>query len=307
MIGVYGAGAFGTALAVALARDGSEVRLFARQGAARIGAARENAARLPGVTLPRSVTVTGTAEDLAGAEALLLVVPAQQIPALLPDLPEAPLVLAAKGIVAKTGALLPELAPNAAVLTGPGFAAEIARGMPTALTLAAASPDGARLQQLLSRPDLRLYRSEDRIGAALGGALKNVIAIAVGAAHGMGLGESAKAALMTRGFAEMRRLARALGAEDRTLAGLSGLGDLALTCGSDASRNFAHGAALGAGQTPAQATVEGVATAAAALQRAARHEVSMPVTEMTAALVAGQLDGAAARRALMARPLAQED
>jgi glycerol-3-phosphate dehydrogenase (NAD(P)+) len=194
-----------------------------------------------------------------------------------------------------------------AVLTGPGFAGEIARGLPTALTLACADADlGRRLQAALATPRLRLYVSEDVTGAQLGGALKNVVAIACGMVEGARLGMSARAALMTRGFAEMTRLAVAMGARPETLAGLSGLGDLSLTCTSEQSRNFALGAALGAGQVPSSGTVEGVATARAACRLGARHGVETPI----AAAVADVLDGAltldGAMDALLSRPLKEE-
>jgi glycerol-3-phosphate dehydrogenase (NAD(P)+) len=194
-----------------------------------------------------------------------------------------------------------------AALTGPGFAAEIARGLPTALTLACADPEvGPALQAGLATRRMRLYLTDDLIGAQLGGALKNVVAIACGMVEGAGLGASARAALMTRGFAEMTRLAVAMGARSETLAGLSGLGDLSLTCNSAQSRNFAAGRALGAGETAPGGTVEGVATARAACQLALTYGVEMPI----AAAVANVLEGATtldgAMQALLARPLREE-
>ena len=244
-------------------------------------------------------------------------VPAQATEAFLAEaarlLPPAPLVLCAKGIDAKTHRRQTEiaaaLAPGRplAALTGPGFAAEIARGLPTALTLACADPlVGPELQARLATRRLRLYLTDDVIGAELGGALKNVIAIACGMAEGSRLGASARAALMTRGFAEMTRLAVAMGARPETLAGLSGLGDLSLTCNSTQSRNFALGRALGAGEGRPGGTVEGVATARAACELAAAHGVELPI----AAAVADVLDGTAtlegAMAALLARPLRGE-
>ena len=175
------------------------------------------------------------------------------------------------------------------VLTGPSFAADIARGLPTALTLACDDAQASALQELLSTATLRLYRTDDIIGAELGGALKNVIAIAAGVVVGAGLGESARAALVTRGYAEMQRFALALGARAETLAGLSGLGDLILTCTSPQSRNYAHGIALGAGKVPPQATVEGVATARAVVRIALEKRIEMPVSSMVARLVAGEI------------------
>ena len=195
-----------------------------------------------------------------------------------------------------------------ALLTGPSFAADIARGLPTALTLACADTETGRdLQQLLSTDTLRLYRSGDTAGAELGGALKNVIAIAAGIVMGAGLGDSARAALMTRGFAEMTRFARARGAEPETLTGLSGLGDLILTCTSDLSRNFRHGLALGKGETPDPSfTVEGVATALAVHKLATDEGIDLPITAMIAAVVSGKLSVQHAVSALMARPLKEE-
>ncbi len=260
MIAVIGAGAFGTALAVAEATDGREVRLWGRDPAAMAAARRtREIPRLPGVALPEPLACTADLADLAGAEIILLVLPAQATAAFLAAhaaaLPPAPLVLCAKGIDARTHRTQTEIAAAAApghtlaALTGPGFAGEIARGLPTALTLACADPGlGRTLQQGLATRRLRLYLTDDITGAELGGALKNVIAIACGMSDGAGLGASARAALMTRGFAEMTRLAVAMGARPETLAGLSGLGDLSLTCNSDQSRNFALGRALGAGE-----------------------------------------------------------
>jgi glycerol-3-phosphate dehydrogenase (NAD(P)+) len=195
-----------------------------------------------------------------------------------------------------------------AILTGPSFAADIARGLPTALTLACADPAaGEALQRDLSTPVLRLYRSEDVRGAELGGALKNVIALAAGIVIGAGLGASARAALMTRGHAEMVRLAVALGARAETLAGLSGFGDLVLTCTSDQSRNFRAGQAMGRGlPVDHSATVEGVATARAAARLAAAHGIDVPVTAMVAALVDGALPLDQAIAGLMSRPLRKE-
>ncbi|WP_111429404.1 NAD(P)H-dependent glycerol-3-phosphate dehydrogenase [Rhodobacteraceae bacterium DSL-40] len=318
MIGVIGAGAFGSALAVAAAAAGRPVLLWGRDPAAMAAAEAARAVpRLPGITLPAEITCTGDLGALSGADALLLVVPAQQTEHFLREnahaLPDVPLVLCAKGIEAKSLRLQTGIAAEAApghalaALTGPGFAGEIARGLPTALTLACADPDmGRSLQEQLSGPRLRLYLTDDVIGAQVGGALKNVIAIACGMVEGARLGASARAALMTRGFAEMTRLAVAMGARAETLAGLSGLGDLSLTCNSVQSRNFSEGCAIGSGAVRPGGTVEGVATARAACELAARHGVEMPI----AAAVADVLDGAltldAAMGALLARPLKEE-
>lgn len=318
MIGVVGAGAFGTALAVALAREGRAVMLYARDGAGAMQAARENARRLPGVTLPDGLTITDDLMALAKAEAVLISTPMQALRGFLSGpgavLDGKPLIACCKGVdlatltgpTEVTRATCPAATP--ALLTGPSFAADIARGLPTALTLACADPArGEELQHLLSTPVLRLYRTEDVTGAELGGALKNVIAIAAGVVIGAGLGDSARAALMTRGYAEMVRLASHLGARAETLAGLSGLGDLVLTCTSAQSRNFRFGQALGAGAgfDPA-VTVEGAATAEAVTRLAAREGLDLPVTAMVAALVAGRITLQDAVTALLSRPLKQE-
>lgn len=314
MIGIAGAGAFGTALAVALGREGREVTLWARDGAqvAEMTASRQNAARLPGALLPKTVTVTAEISDLHGAQALLLALPMQALAGFLrqplPPIPD--LVACCKGIDLGTlqgpARLIAGLVPTAraSVLTGPSFAADIARGLPTALTLAGGDE---ALQRLLSTRDLRLYRTGDVTGAELGGALKNVIAIAAGVVIGAGLGHSARAALMTRGYAEMLRLALALGAQAETLAGLSGLGDLVLTCTSKQSRNFGFGRALGAGEAfDPLVTVEGAATARAVAALAARMAIDMPITAMIAALLDQKITPQQAVTALMSRPLKQE-
>lgn len=316
MIGVVGAGAFGTALAVALGREGRKVRLWARDTAHvdEMVQTRANDARLPGVELPKDVSVTAEISDLAPAKAVLLSLPMQALRGFLDaqaaTLDGLPLVACCKGVDLVTlkgpTALIAAACPRSAfaILTGPSFAADIARGMPTALTLAGA--DAETLQHLLSTPTLRLYRTDDVTGAELGGALKNVIAIAAGIVIGAGLGDSARAALMTRGYAEMTRLALGLGARAETLAGLSGFGDLVLTCTSAQSRNFALGAALGAGKPPAQATVEGVATAQAVVKIGRERAIDMPVSTMVARLVGAEISVAEAVRQLMSRPLKQE-
>ena len=319
MIAVLGAGAFGTALAVALARNGAEVTLWARDQAAvaLMQATRQNA-RLPGVDLPQSVTVTPEITFATRCDTLLLAVPMQQLAAFVTAhkalFQHKSLIACAKGVDLTTGlgpfATLSLACPQAttAILTGPSFAADIARGLPTALTLACADDTaGLHLQECLSTPILRLYRTTDVTGAELGGALKNVIAIAAGIVIGAGLGESARAALMTRGYAEMQRLALALGARAETLAGLSGLGDLVLTCTSAQSRNFSYGRALGSG-TPfdPKTTVEGAATARAVTTLAKTHHIDMPITAMVAAVLDGKLSISAATEALLTRPLNQE-
>ncbi|UWQ17774.1 NAD(P)-dependent glycerol-3-phosphate dehydrogenase [Jannaschia sp. M317] len=316
MIGVVGAGAFGTALAVSMAARG-EVLLWGRDADTMATAAgTRTLPRLPGVSLPEGLHPTADLTALAVCETLLLAVPMQSLGGLLPDLaPLAPrhAVAACKGIDLATRrgpiALIRQGLPASvpAILSGPSFAADIARGLPTALSLGCADDAvGAALQRALSTPVLRLYRTTDTTGVEIGGALKNVIAIACGAAIGAGLGESARAALMTRGMAEIMRLAQAMGARAETLMGLSGLGDLALTCASPASRNFSLGLALGRGETPPQATVEGAATARAALDVARDHGVDMPVSAATAGLVAGALTVKDAMRSLLTRDLTTE-
>ena len=311
-IDILGAGAFGTALAIALGRAGHPVTLWARHGATAMQAARENARHLPGCPLPDTVRVT---DDLAwlSAETCLLAVPTQHLSAALfaAHPRAATLVSCAKGIDRETGlgptALITRACPQAtpAQLTGPSFAVDIAAGLPTALTLACADPARATaLQAQLSTPALRLYTTTDVLGAELGGALKNVIAIAAGAVIGAGLGDSARAALMARGFAEMARAATALGARPETLTGLSGLGDLILTCTSDKSRNFRFGQGLARGDAAdPSVTVEGLHTAR---QLAGRADLDTPISDAVAALADGRLDFAAALDTLLSRPLKPE-
>jgi glycerol-3-phosphate dehydrogenase (NAD(P)+) len=318
MIGVIGAGAFGTALAIAEAAQGTEVRLWGRDAAAMAEAdASRTTPYLPGATLPPTLACTDDLADLATAEAVLLVVPAQATASFLAEhgaaLPKVPLVLCAKGIDARDFRLQSQIAaaalPHATVaaLTGPGFAGEIAAGLPTALTLACVDGDTGRvLQETLSTARLRLYLTDDVVGAELGGALKNVVAIGCGLIEGARLGASARAALMTRGFAEMTRLAVALGARPETLTGLSGLGDLSLTCGSSHSRNFRLGQALGAAEARPGGTVEGVATARAACKLGRERGVELPIAAAVADVLEGRLDVEGAMAALLARPLKSE-
>jgi glycerol-3-phosphate dehydrogenase (NAD(P)+) len=315
MIGIAGAGAFGTALAVALAQK-RPVRLWARNAGQvrQMQDTRRNDRALPGVGLPENVSVTAEIADICEGEALLLAVPMQALGDLLDQFPEVgprhPLVACCKGLDLATlqGPVALTLArrPGArvALLTGPSFAADIARGLPTALTLAGAD---ARMQDLLSTPTLRMYRTDDIRGAELGGALKNVIAIAAGVVIGAGLGDSARAALMTRGYAEMVRLAEAMGARVETLAGLSGFGDLVLTCTSHQSRNFRFGLALGRGQPfDLGVTVEGLATASAVTRLAGQKGIDLPVTAMVEALAQRRISLNDAVTALLRRPLKQE-
>ena len=319
-VAILGAGAFGTALAIALGQGGMPVTLWARNAdlVAQMARTRRNEGRIPGVGLPDNVTVTAEIADIGNDATVLLSVPMQQLSAFVrlhgPALAGKALVGCAKGIDLASGrgsvAILREAFPGAepAILTGPSFAADIARGLPTALTLACADDGlGARLQEQLSTPVLRVYRTTDVTGAELGGALKNVIAIAAGVVIGACLGDSARAALMTRGFAEMTRLALALGAQAETLAGLSGLGDLVLTCTSDQSRNFRYGLALGRGVPfDERTTVEGAATAKAVTNLAGKQGIEMPIAAMVAALVDRRIGVGEAMAALMARPLKKE-
>lgn len=312
MISILGAGAFGTALAVALTANGP-VTLWGR----RIDWQGENP-RLPGVAMPDAVTVTQDLDAALACDTILLALPAQALGSFLdeqgPRLAGKALVSTAKGIdlqhLTGPSALIAQAAPDAvvAVLTGPSFAADIARGLPTALTLACADGAAAQvLQDRLSTPVLRLYRTTDVTGAELGGALKNVIAIAAGTVIGAGLGDSARAAIITRGFAEMTRLAIHLGARPETLTGLSGLGDLTLTCTSAGSRNFRFGCAIGSGSAwDSATTVEGAATARALALMAARDGLDLPIAAMVARLAEGRVSVEKAMDHLLSRPLKEE-
>lgn len=317
-VAIMGAGAFGTALAISLARNGP-VMLWARdeKSAVTMQQQRENARRLPGCPLPDAITVVHDAKKIT-ASIVLLAVPMQGLRGFITEhartLEHKTLVACCKGMELSTGlgpvSVISETLPHvtAALLTGPSFAADIARGLPTALTLACADDDiGKTLQQSLSTPNLRLYRTTDTVGAELGGALKNVIAIASGVTIGAGLGDSARAAVMTRGFAEMNRLAAVLGAEPATLSGLSGFGDLALTCTSEHSRNYCLGLALGRGLEFSQSTtVEGAATARAVHALAERRALDLPITAAVAGILDHRLDVATAMSALLSRPLKEE-
>lgn len=313
-VAVLGGGAFGTALATVFASDGTEVTLWMRDRAraARVQATRVNEDRLPNVELAEPIRVTAQLGDVAGADCIVFVLPAQQTESFLDEhsqaLPDVPWIFCAKGLTLDGQRLQTELTnhPPIGVLTGPGFADEISRGLPTALTIAAETALVTELQNLLSRPKLRLYRSTDLVGAQLGGALKNVVAIASGVAMGAGFGESARAALVTRGFSEMRELARAMGARDETLTGLSGFGDLVLTCASQKSRNFAHGYSLGRGEVGRAATVEGIATARATVDLGTRFGVEMPIATAVSLVLNGDATVEEAVSGLLGRPLRAE-
>ncbi len=319
-IAVLGAGAFGTALAISLAREGQSITLWARSDvqATRMQRERMNSARLPNAPFPRTLAITADIDAIKAHQTLLIAVPMQQLWQFAkenqPVLSGKTLVACCKGIDLNSGLgpsqVIRSAVPNAksAILTGPSFAHDIAAGLPTALTLASAHLAlGKALQQELSTANIRLYRSTDIIGAELGGALKNVIAIACGAAIGAGLGESARAALITRGYAEMQRMAAALGAKSQTLAGLSGFGDLALTCASESSRNFRFGLSLGrdAAFDPS-VTVEGAATAQACHARAKSLNIDMPITAAVAAMISQTLTLNEAMESLLTRPLKEE-
>lgn len=318
MITVLGSGAFGTALAISLAATGNAVTLWSRNAAQvqQMQDRRENAARLAGITFPDTLQVS--TDIPAGNGPALLAVPMQSLRQLIErrqsDLQGRPLVACCKGIELTTTlgpvAVMQQMMPDntAAILTGPSFAQDIARGLPTALTLACADAAlGKDLQNRLITQNIRIYRTTDTIGAELGGAMKNVIAIAAGAVMGAGLGESARAALMTRGFAEMQRLAIALGAQPDTLAGLSGFGDLVLTCTSTQSRNMQFGLSLGQNRAfDPSITVEGAATARAALIRARALDLDMPITAAVVSMLDGKVTLRQAMDILLSRPLKEE-
>jgi glycerol-3-phosphate dehydrogenase (NAD(P)+) len=318
-IAVVGAGAWGTALAAVAGRAGRRVTLWARDAAAvaAIMATRE-APRLPGVKLDPSIAVTGALTALAHADAVLLVVPAQELrvaaTALAPHLKDSvPVVACAKGIERDSRKFMTEVIaeslPTAtpAILSGPSFASDVARGLPTAVTLACAD-DGiaAALARALGSPTFRPYHTTDVRGVEIGGAAKNVLAIAAGIVQGRRLGASATAALVTRGFAELARFGRAYGARTETLTGLSGLGDLVLTCSSPQSRNFSLGVALGEGRAAPEKLAEGASTAAVLAEMANERQVEMPIAAAIAAVLDGGLSVDAAIESLLTRPFRAE-
>lgn len=304
-LAVVGAGSFGTALAQLAAAGGRETLLWARDPrlADRINATRENAAYLPGQTLDPAIRATASMGELGGCDAWLMVTPAQALRATLEQAPRTatPLILCAKGIEQATGKLLgavaAEVSPGSlvGVLSGPSFAGEVAAGLPTAVTFA--SQDGSlcdAVQRRLAGPTFRIYCTDDVLGAQVGGAVKNVLAIACGVVDGRRLGASARAALIARGYAEMSRFAEAAGARRETLAGLSGLGDLVLTCSSTASRNFSLGVSLGEGRSAAdllanrQTVAEGAHTAPVLARLALELGVEMPIVDAVDGLIAGR-------------------
>jgi glycerol-3-phosphate dehydrogenase (NAD(P)+) len=322
-IGVIGAGAWGTALAQVIASDGTPVRLWAREAEVvdAINSRHENPVFLPGTALSPQIEATNDLTWVAEVSTLLVVTPAQHMRAILGDLPKRgqTLILCAKGIEAASHALLHEVAAEAmggssiAVLSGPTFAHEVARGLPTAITLAAETTEIAQaLCNQLARPTLRPYASSDMVGAEIGGAVKNVLAIACGVAEGADLGQNARAALIARGFAEMTRFGLARGARHETLTGLSGLGDLVLTCSSTSSRNFSLGKGLGEGQSAAslladrRTVAEGAYTAPVLRDAARAAGVDMPVVEAVCTLLEGHADVRQIMAALMSRPIRAE-
>jgi glycerol-3-phosphate dehydrogenase (NAD(P)+) len=324
--GVIGGGAWGTALAQVCARAGLATTLWAREAdvVASINTSHENTSFLAGVELDPSIRATGDFADLAGSDLILAVTPAQHLRAAMtafaPHAREGlPILLCAKGI--EQGSLklmtqvLAETIPQAqaAVLSGPSFAGEVARGLPTAVTLACPDPGCAEnLAELIATPTFRPYFATDMIGAEAGGAVKNVLAIACGIVEGRGLGRSAHAALITRGFSELTRIAVALGGQAETVAGLCGLGDLVLTCSSPQSRNMSVGLALGRGQSLDDAlagklsVAEGVASAPAVRQLARKLGLDLPICEATAAILAGEAGVDDAIAGLLSRPLREE-
>ncbi|MBB4954846.1 glycerol-3-phosphate dehydrogenase (NAD(P)+) [Agrobacterium vitis] len=320
-IAVIGAGAFGTALATVMALEGrSRVTLIGRDPSLMADLRNDHLhdAALPGVVLPDGLDFTAEPDAVADAEIVLFAMPSQaQADAAATYGPylraDATVVTCAKGIDRQTARLLSEILEEklphhpVAVLSGPGFAMDIARGLPTAMVLAASSLEQAdELARALSTRTFRLYASDDRIGVQLGGALKNVLAIACGIVEGRGLGDSARAALISRGLAEMSRLVVAMGGKADTVRGLSGLGDLVLTATSHQSRNLRYGLALARGDDAGGYLVEGAFAAAVSARLAEGHQLSMPITEAVASIIEGSLDIDRAVDALMTRPITTE-
>jgi glycerol-3-phosphate dehydrogenase (NAD(P)+) len=321
-VGVIGAGAWGTALAGVAARAGHRVTLWARSPdlADRINAAGANEAYLPGLPLPPGITATSSPAALGAAGLVLIATPAQVMGETLASFADhlvagTAAIVCAKGIERGSRRLMSEVMadtlPEAEVyvLSGPSFAGDVARDLPTAVTLAGPSLQAAaRLAEMLSLPSFRIYASSDLIGVQIGGAVKNVLAIACGISDGRGLGDSARAALTTRAFAELARFGRAMGAQPETLTGLSGLGDLILTCASRQSRNFAHGIALGQGRTASHlsGTVEGVPTAEVVSEMAEALSVEMPICAAVHRITQGRSEIDEELGRLLARPLKAE-
>lgn len=323
-IAVFGAGSWGTALAGAAARTGRPVTLIARnaEAAAAMNGSRE-APRLPGFRIPDSIAIAGERAAVAQADVLLLVVPAQAVRTVATSLrdvvrPRMPVVVCAKGIERGTRKFMTEIVSEClpesipAVLSGPSFATDVARGLPTAVTLAARDEAvAAALTETIGSTTFRLYHVTDVRGAEIGGAAKNVLAIAAGIVEGRKFGASALAALITRGFAELFRFGKAYDARPETLTGLSGLGDLILTCSNTQSRNFSTGIALGQGKSIAELRAsgklaEGIETAPALLAMAQERGIDLPIGGAVAAILAGTMTVDRAIESLMARPLRAE-
>ncbi len=322
-IGVLGAGAWGTALAQMLACDGRNVLIWALEPelVEEINSRRTNSLYLPSAKLAGSITATGNLAEFAPCDVALVVTPAQHLGRVLGGMGAHPrdLVLCSKGIEAGTGRLMNDVAKTAApgsaiaILSGPTFAHEVAAGLPTAVTLACGGGEEqwARLAPVIARPQFRPYYSDDVTGAEIGGAVKNVLAIACGVVDGLGLGQNARAALIARGYAEMLRFGEALGAQRETLAGLCGLGDLVLTCSSTSSRNFSLGKALVEGHSAAalmadrHTVAEGAHTAPVLVELAAQHKVAMPIVAAVHQLLGGAAAGEVVTQ-LLSRPLTTE-
>ena len=318
-LGVIGGGAWGTALAQVAAQGGRETLLWALEDdvVATVNRIHENPIYLKGVKLDPAIRATGNFSELAACDGFLVVTPAQHMRAVLGLMPcpGVPLVLCSKGIEESSGALLHHVAREAcptspiAVLSGPTFAHEVAKGLPTAVTLAGEDLALAeRLRDRLALPEFRIYVTDDVAGAEIGGAVKNVLAIACGVVEGKGLGQNARAALIGRGFAEMTRFGIAFGAKRETLAGLSGLGDLVLTCSSTSSRNYSLGVGIGEGKPATEllsnrkTVAEGAFTAPVLARLAREKGIDMPIVDAVDALVAGRADVGQALDALLSRP-----
>jgi glycerol-3-phosphate dehydrogenase (NAD(P)+) len=317
-IAVIGGGAWGTALAQVAARAGRDVLLWAMESdvVEAINSAHENPIFLPGIPLDPAIRATGKIEDVVGCDAALVVTPAQHMRSVLEKAPrcDMPLVLCSKGIDERSGQLLHQVAAEAcpgasvAVLSGPTFAHEVAGGLPTAVTLAAEDHSIAQqLRDAIARPEFRIYLTDDVAGAEIGGAVKNVLAIACGVVEGRGLGQNARAALIARGFAEMARFGVAMGARPETLAGLSGLGDLVLTCSSTSSRNYSLGKGMGEGRDAAElmadrrTVAEGAFTAPVLAKLARECGIDMPIVDAVDRLLKGAPIDAVVE-ALLSRP-----
>lgn len=324
-VGVVGAGAWGTALAVAARRAGRDVTIWAyeRETVDEINHEHTNHIYLPGVALDKAIRASAKVSDVASCDVLLMVVPSQFFRSVAqefsPYVGEKPVIICTKGFEEETGKLMSDIAseelPDAlpGVLAGPSFAGEIARGLPAAVMIAAEQEVvGLRVANALGSRALRLYWSEDLLGAQVGGAVKNVLAIAAGIVAGRELGDNARAGIITRGFAELMRFGIAMGAKPETLTGLSGLGDLILTCSSEQSRNMSLGKALGEGKTlqdvlgARKSISEGAYTAAAAVGRAKKLGVELPICHAVSAILAGEMDVDHAIETILARPFKSE-